>query len=281
MGDDWLSELHWAAEFESAQEVAALIAQADDVDAMDEERTALWRAVHASRPENVQVLLAAGADPARSMMYGWSPARLSLTTEHPLPTEEDLTPEERAAVEERDRLVAVLGGLPRDDGYSLACVAGIDARTALDRLEAEPVEVTYERLEDWRTDLLDEETVVGVTSVPGGCVLMQLWGYSAAGLDVLERLSAGTVAIGMYANPKGGNQGTVYRDGDGDDADLQVGNGVDEQATADDVLLAHLYQDEPAAFCLAYAGLRPTDNRAFTSPELWVRLSQRPARIME
>jgi hypothetical protein len=272
MGDDWLSELHWAAEFESPQEVAALIAQADDVDAMDEERTALWRAVHASRPENVQVLLAAGADPARSMMYGWSPARLSLATEHPLPTAEVLTAEERAAIEERDRLVAALDGLPRDDGYSLACVAGVDARTAFDRLEAESAEVTHEQIQEWRTDPLPGETVLGVTTVPGGCVLMQLWGYSASSLGLLERLSADTIAIGMYANPKGGNHGTVCRDGEVDEWDLHPGEGVDEEATAADVLLSHLYQDEPAAFCIAFAGLRLTDNRAFTAPDLWLRL---------
>ena len=95
---DWLSRLHWAAEFESEQDVAALVAQADDVDAMDEERTALWRAVHAGLPENVRVLLAAGADPTLPMMYGWSPARLSLATGHPVASEEVLTPEELAAV---------------------------------------------------------------------------------------------------------------------------------------------------------------------------------------
>ncbi|SFQ96676.1 hypothetical protein SAMN04488564_101308 [Lentzea waywayandensis] len=275
MGDDWLSELHWAAEFKSPQEVAELIAQADDIDAMDEERTALWRAVHASRPENVRVLLAAGADPARSMMYGWSPARLSLATEHALPTDEVLTDEERAAIEERDRLVAALGGVPRDDGYSLACVAGVDAETALCRLEAESVEVTHEQIQEWRTEPQGGETVLGVTTVPGGCVLMQLWGYTASMSGVLGRLSAGTVAVGMYANPKGGNHGDVYRDGDVDDWDLHPGEGVVEEETAADVLLAHLYQDEPAAFCLAFAGLRPMDDRAFTAPDLWLRLPER------
>ncbi|WP_330277255.1 ankyrin repeat domain-containing protein [Lentzea sp. NBC_00516] len=274
MGDDWLAELHWAAEFESPQEVAELIAQADDVDAMDEERTALWRAVHASRPENVQVLLAAGADPARSMMYGWSPARLSLTTDHPLPTEEVLTDEERAAVVERDRLVAVLGGVPRDDGYSLACVAGVDVETALHRLEAETVEVTPE-IWQWREDPLEGGEVLGATTVPGGCVLMQPKGFAASMPGVLGRLSVGTVAFGMFANPKGGNHGDIHRDGECEASDLNTGGGVDEEETAADVLLAHLYQGEPAAFCLAFAGLRPTDDRAFTAPDLWLRLPER------
>ncbi|GHH56264.1 ankyrin repeat domain-containing protein [Lentzea cavernae] len=265
MGEDALEELHWAAEFKSPREVASLIAEVDDVDAMDEERTALWRAVHAGRHENVQVLLAAGADPARPMMFGWSPARLSLVTGHPLPTTEVLTSEERAAVEERDRLVAALGGIPRDDGYSLACVAGVDAETAARRLEAEPVEVT-EQVWTWDADL----AVVGVTTVPGGCVVMQPKGYTA--VRVGGRLSAGTVAFGMYANPKGGNHGEIWRDGDCEASDLNTGGGVDLEDNAADVLLAHLHQDEPVAYCLAFAGLRPTDARAFTAPDLWLRL---------
>ncbi|SEQ32255.1 ankyrin repeat domain-containing protein [Lentzea albida] len=265
MGEHTLEELHWAAEFKSPEEVAALIAEVDDVDALDEGRTALWRAVHASRFGNVEVLLAAGADPARSMMYGWSPARLSLATEHPLPTDEVLTPEERAAIAERDRLVAALGGVPRDDGHSLACVAGIDAETAVHRLEAEPVEVT-EQVWTWDAD----QAVVGVTTVPGGCVVMQPKGFAAT--HVLERLSVGTVGFGMFANPKGGNHGEIHRDGECEASDLATGAGADLEDTAADVLLAHLYQGEPVAYCLAFAGLRPTDARAFTAPDLWVRL---------
>ncbi|MFD4637200.1 hypothetical protein ACFWN2_07780 [Lentzea sp. NPDC058436] len=265
MGERSLEQLHWAAEFKSAEEVAALIAEVDDVDALDEDRSALWRAVHASRPDNVQVLLAAGADPARQMMYGWSPARLSLATRHPLPTDEVLTPEEHLAVRERGRLVAALGGVPGDDGYSLACVAGLDAATAVQKLEAEPVEVT-EQVWTWDADL----AVVGVTTVPGGCVVMQPKGYTAA--NVLDRLSAGTFGFGMYANPKGGNHGEISRDGECEASDLSTGGGVDLEDTAEDVLLAHLYQGEPVAYCLAFAGLRPIDARAFTAPDLWVRL---------
>lgn len=277
MGDDWLSELHWAAEFESAQEVAALLAQADDVDAMDEGRTALWLAVSARKPDNVQVLLAAGADPARPMMSGWSPARLSLITEHALPTDEVLTPEEHAALEERDRLVAALGGVPEGDGFSLACVAGVDAETALRRLETVSVEATGEQVRDWWEHRFDEgaEHPIGVTTVPGGCVLVQPWGYSASMPGVLVRLSAGTVAYGMYANPKSGNQGSVHRDGETVGWDLHPGGGVAEEDTTADVLRAQLYLDEPVAFCLAYAGLRPKDNRAFTEPDQWLRLPER------
>ena len=41
------------------------------------------------------------------------------------------------------------------------------------------------------------------------------------------------------------------------------------------MLLAELYLDEPVAYCCAYAGLRLTDNRAFTAPDLWLRLPER------
>lgn len=256
MGEDLLYQLHEAAEFGSPQEVAALAAQVDDVDEMDEDRTALWRAVHARKYESVDVLLAAGADPSLPMMFGWSPARLSLTTARPLATDEALTAEERAAIAERDRLVAALGDLPLDDGYSVACVAGIDVETALHRLDGVRV-----------------EGAIGLTTVPGGCVLMQSWGYDASTEDVLDRLSAGTVAYGMYANPKGGNHGGVHRDGASAGWDIETGGGVFDEDTTADVLLAHLYLDEPVAFCCAYVGLRPTDNHAFTAPDLWLRPS--------
>ncbi|MFI6094261.1 hypothetical protein ACIA8G_01810 [Lentzea sp. NPDC051213] len=277
MGDDWLSKLHWAAEFESAQDLAPLIRQATNIDEMDEDRTALWRAVHASRPDNVAALLAVGADPLRPMMYGWSPARLSLATAYPLPTDEVLTPEELAAVEERDRLVAALGGMPEDDGYSLACVAGVDAESALRLLEAESVEVSEDELEDWWEDPFegDAEGTIGVTTVPGGCVLVQPWGFDASMPGVLRRLTAGSVGYGMYANPKSGNQGSIHRDGDTVEWDLHPGGGVAEEETGEDVLRAHLYLGEAAAFCCAYAGLRLADDRAFTSPDLWLRLPER------
>ena len=188
-----------------------------------------------------------------------------------------LTPEELAAVEERDRLVAALGGVPDDDGFSLACVAGVDAQTALLRLEAESVQVTDEQVQDWWEDPFDEiaEHTIGVTTVPGGCVLVQPWGFSASMPGVLDRLSVGTVAYGMYANPKSGNQGSIHRDGETVGWDLHPGGGVDEEDTPADVLRARLYEDEPVAFCLAYAGLRPVDNRAFVTPDLWLRLPAR------
>ncbi|MEV0620180.1 ankyrin repeat domain-containing protein [Nonomuraea sp. NPDC050404] len=70
--------LHRAAGYGSPEVVAALAERADDVDAECEGRTALWEAVFNDRADNALALVAAGADPWRPMMGGWSPGRLSL-----------------------------------------------------------------------------------------------------------------------------------------------------------------------------------------------------------
>jgi len=57
---------------------------------------------------------------------------------------------------------------------------------------------------------------VGVTSVPGrpgGCVITQQ-GYLPHDDAVLQAVSTGTVAYGVYFNPKGGTFGCLVRDGD-------------------------------------------------------------------
>jgi hypothetical protein len=128
--------------------------------------------------------------------------------------------------------------------------------------------------EDWWDEGIGDGAVVGATTVPGGCVLVQTWGYQLSTHDVVERLSVGTVAYGMYANPKSGNQGSAHRDGAGVGSDLHPGGGVSDEATAEDVLRAHLYNGEPVAFCLACSGLRPADDRAFVTPDLWLRLPE-------
>src|SRR3954471_4920566 len=70
--------LHVAAEEGSPQVVAELAGRVADVDAEHQGRSALWTAVYHGRPDNARVLVAAGADPWRPMMAGWSPGRLSL-----------------------------------------------------------------------------------------------------------------------------------------------------------------------------------------------------------
>ncbi|MFC8957531.1 hypothetical protein ACFT8P_33615 [Streptomyces sp. NPDC057101] len=164
-----------------------------DVDGLEGGVTALWEAVVFRSPENARALAAAGAD--RVSIGGWSPGRLSLAGPtpdlFPVPAGMRLTATERAAAREADRLIAALGELYYD-GTGLACVAGIDAAEAVRRLEAVPVadEVIDELLEDpYAYDMDESLRFTGVTSVPGGCVVTQPWGYAPQMPGVLTRLS--------------------------------------------------------------------------------------------
>ncbi|MGI5287766.1 ankyrin repeat domain-containing protein [Nonomuraea polychroma] len=268
--------LHAAAERGSPEVVAELAGRVDDVDAECEGRTALWEAVFNDRPENARALVAAGADPWRPMMGGWSPGRLSLAGPTPglffpfPPGHAGLTEAETAAVAEADRLSGALGGI-EGDGFSLACVRGITAAEAVVRLAGEPVD--EEELEE--IDPFDDEAMefIGLTDVPGGCVVSQQWGYMASAPGVMKALSAGTVAYGMYANPKSGNQGRVYRDGEIVAWDTHPGGGdVSSDDSAEEILLKYLYVGHAEAYCFAGAGLRPTDARASAEPDTHVRL---------
>jgi hypothetical protein len=271
-----------AAECGSPEVVAELARRVDDVDAEHEGRTALWEAVFADRPGNARVLVAAGADPWRPMMNGWSPGRLSLATPTPdLFTRPDgeagLSADETAAVAEARRLIAALGHFD-DDGYSIACVADITADEAVRRLEAEPVDDAdvEEIMEDPWTDFDDSLTVIGVTDVPGGCVVVQPWGYAASNPRVIERLSVGTVCYGLFANPKSGNQGAVARDGVIEEWDTHPGGGdASSEDSAEEILATCLYNGQAEAYCYAGAGLRPTDDRSVNGQvDMWLRLPQ-------
>ncbi|WP_308404315.1 hypothetical protein [Streptomyces sp. ATCC 21386] len=151
------------------------------MDALEDGVTALWEAVMSRKPANARALAAAGADPWRPSLGGWSPGRLSLAGPtpglFPAPDGVSLTATERAAAQEAPRLTAALGEFYYD-GTGLACVAGIDAAEAVRRLEATPVVddsllgVLNELLEDPYAHDMDESLhIVGVTSVPGGCVV--------------------------------------------------------------------------------------------------------------
>lgn len=267
-----------AAEYGSPEVVAELARRVDDVDAEHEGGTALWEAVFANRPGNARALVAAGADPWRPMMNGWSPGRLSLATPTPdlftFPDgEAGLSTTETVAVAEAGRLIAALGRLD-DDGHSIACTAGITAAEAVRRLEAVPFDEAD--VEEIMEDLDDSLTVVGVTDVPGGCVVVQPWGYVASNSGVMERLSVGTVCYGLFANPKSGNQGAVARDGVIEEWDTHPGGGsVDAEESAEEILAAYLYQEEAEAYCYARAGLRPIDNRSITGQaDTWLRLPE-------
>ncbi|WP_188188980.1 ankyrin repeat domain-containing protein [Nonomuraea sp. SYSU D8015] len=274
--------LHAAAGYGSPEVVAELARRVDDVDAEFDERTALWAAVFNNRPDNARALVAAGADPWRPMMAGWSPGRLSLATPTPdlftIPAgEPGLSAAETAAVTEARRLIAALGEFEYD-GLGLACVAGITAAEAVRRLEAVPVsgDEVEEIEEDPWDDFDDNLAVVGITDVPGGCVISQRWGFIPADPEVNKRLSIGTVSYGLFANPKSGNQGSVTRDGEIEEWDTHPGGGgASAHEPPEEILTTYLYHGEAVAYCCAGAGLRLPDARAIVgTPDMWLRLPQ-------
>ncbi|MFE4973935.1 ankyrin repeat domain-containing protein [Kitasatospora sp. NPDC056651] len=272
--------LHRAATVGSPEVVAELAGRVSDVDASDGGTTALWEAVMANRPDNARTLVAAGADPWRPQLGGWSPGRLALAGPDPdlfpVPDgEPGLTAAEQTTVQRGRRLVEVLGRF-HYEGTGLACIAGIDAAEAIRRLEATPVE------EEFMADFLDDPygygmdeglLIAGVTTVPGGCVVTQPWGYTPSTPEAMARLTTGTVGYGLYANPKSGNQGRIVRDGTVEAWDLHPGGGPHPGDTSEEVLDAYLYHRHAVAFACSFAGLRPTSARAVTGPaDTWVRL---------
>ncbi|MGC4813345.1 hypothetical protein ACLQ29_22695 [Micromonospora sp. DT228] len=288
--------LHVAAERCSPAVVAAMAAAASDVDCLSDDQSPLWLAVHSRRHDNARVLAAAGADPWQPMMAGWSPGRLSLASREPdlfgaAPAGVELSPAEREAVE----LAGELGDrlqVDHYDGTGLLCVAGIDAIEAIRRLDGTPM--TEDDLlahydvdvdedpepgdeHDWfwlseTSDLL----LVGVTDVPGGCVITQPWGYQPRTPLTGRLLSAGTIAYALYANPKSGNQGSIYRDGETIGWDLHPGGAPRSTDTSQMVLLSYLYQSQAPAYACAFVGLRPVDARCITGPaDHWVLLPER------
>ncbi|MGI5455804.1 ankyrin repeat domain-containing protein [Streptomyces sp. CA-249302] len=295
--------LHRAALFGSPEVVGELARRVPDVDALENGTTALWDATVAGRTENARALAAAGADPEWIGHGGWTPARLSLAGPEPglfTPTggrpellgppgaqpdpldppghRPRLTDAERAVADEGRRLVAALGDF-HYDGLGLASAAGIDAEEAIRRLEATPAD--RELMASVVADPLDHDMddilrLVGVTTVPGGCVVTQPWGYGPSMPGIHTRLSTGTVSYGLYANPKSGNQGSIHRDGVCEGWDLHPGGGPYAGETPEQVLFSYVYAHHAVAYCLAYADLRPTDARAVLGPpDHWVELPDR------
>lgn len=269
--------LHHAAREGSAEVVAELARLVDDVDAIEDGRTALWLAVNEDKPDNARALVAAGADPNRQMMAGWTPARLSLAGSTPdlFDTGATLTPQEAAAVAEARRLTDALAEID-GDGMSLCCVADVDSTEAVRRLNATIIEDEIDVEDLW--DGLDDDSILtlGITDVPGGCVVSQPWAYGASMPLVALLLSAGTVCYGMYANPKSGNQGESVHDGVITGSDLHPGGGwCAADAPSAEVLRTFLYRNRAIEYCCAYAGVRPADARPFTEPDRWLRLPAR------
>jgi hypothetical protein len=275
--------LHAAADRGSPEVVAELAGRVDDVDAEREGRTALWMAVFEGRTGNARALVSAGADPWRPMMAGWSPGRLSLAGPtpdlFPLPSPEvGLSEAEAAAVAEAERLISALGDYDYDlyDGLGMACVANLSAAEAAARLEAVPADgVDIDGLYEAPWNKPDAELIVGITDVPGGCVIIQPWGYTPRTPGVAKRVSPGTVCYSLYANPKGGISGCVARDGMVSGWETQSAYTMPADALAERILAAYLYRDHSVAFCCAGAGLRLTDAGPTIGSDMWLKLPER------
>ncbi|WP_245812162.1 ankyrin repeat domain-containing protein [Actinophytocola xinjiangensis] len=256
-------DLHDAADYGNAEAVAALAATAPDVDELAEGRTPLWRAVFAGKPDNARALVAAGADPHRPMMSGWSPARLAAAGPTPdlFGPPATLSDHESALLTESTRLRSVLGETYLL-GLGLACVAGIDVAETTRRLHATPCT---------RDD--NDLAVVGASDVPGGTVLTQPMGYRPQQQDVHERLSPGTFCYALYENPKSGTQGSLSRNGVLVAADLFPAGEAMENEPSDQVLLAYTCRHDAIAYACALTGLRLPDARPITGPpDVWLRL---------
>lgn len=281
--------LHRAAAHGSPEVVAELARRVADVDAIEYGTTALWEAVMSDRPDNARTLAASGADPWRPLIGGWSPGRLSLAGPTPdlFPPpdgEAGLTEQEREAAQEGKRLVEALGTLDYD-GTGLACVTGIDAEEAIRRLQATPADGDdiAELMDDpYAYDLDETLHIIGVTTVPGGCVVTQPWGYAPSMPGVLARLSTGTACYGLYANPKSGNLGSIVRDGVVEGWDLHPGGAPDPDATPEEVLASYLFRHSAVAYSCAWAGLRLPDARAVVGPaDVWVELPEGTTGVCE
>ncbi|MEJ2579114.1 MAG: ankyrin repeat domain-containing protein [Kineosporiaceae bacterium] len=308
--EPWARPLHLAAETGSGEAVTELAAQVSDIDALDDARSALWVAVYERRTEVIKALLAAGADPWRPMMAGWSPGRLALAgpdaalfttatgisaTAGTSAAETDaraLSQAEAEMVARSARFSDALTDLDTD-GLGLAAVAGIDAREAIRRLRAVPddefptnTDATGQGLDprQVREDLLDlavddgsgMELLVGVSDVPGGCVITQPWSYAPSMPVVQQLLSAGTRCYGFYGNPKSGDQGSACVDGARIAGDTWPGGPAEAEDPADLVLISFLHNSDPVGYVCAYAGLHLDDARPVTGlPDHWVRLPER------
>ncbi|HEX2298402.1 MAG TPA: hypothetical protein VHH34_07780, partial [Pseudonocardiaceae bacterium] len=144
-------------------------------------------------------------------------------------------------------------------------------------VDGELLDMLEELLEEpYAYDMDDSQHIIGVTSVPGGCVVTQPWGYAPQMPGVLKRLSAGTVCYGLYANPKSGDQGSIARDGVIEDGDLCPGLWPEPDDSPEEVLAYYLYLHNAVAYACAFAGLRLTDARPVTGPaDVWVQLPER------
>lgn len=211
---------------ESVAELARLVTDVDAVDGSGE--TPLWHAVAHGRADNAAALLAAGADAWTPRVAGRSPGSLALTTEL-APLFADLPgavlpgPERVAAQRAADEQARVFRGV-HTEGLAVAFVGGVDEEEVIRRLGADPDRVPVLDLDaepgpyGTGPDGFDPygpraDGFVGVSGVPGGCVLTHPAGHLASSASVLAAVSPGGRAYGVYFNPKGGTFGHLSVDG--------------------------------------------------------------------
>jgi hypothetical protein len=245
-----------------------------DVDVLWRGRTALWEAVM-HRHHAVATLLAdAGADPWAPLIGGWSPGRLALAGPHPAlfgAPDTHLSAAEMTAIGRARRLIAAVGD-PEVEGMSFACAAHVDSAEAAGRLRAMPIEIDDFELwsaDPWSEGMTDDEVAhtVGVTDVPGGCVVTQWAGFAAATPGLLARLTPGSSAYALAVEEKQGGQGVAFHHGNLIGSGLSPGSGdCGPDDTGSEVLRAYLYYGHPVAYCCDAAGLSPRTPQAFTGP---------------
>ncbi|WP_326667095.1 ankyrin repeat domain-containing protein [Streptomyces canus] len=288
--------LHLTAEQGSAEAVAALLPHIADVDVRDDdEHTPLWYAVHSMDEATVRALIDAGADVWTPQAEPWSPGRLLLTTPlaplvRHLPGAVELPPEEVAAQQAADALIAAFGTEPMwTEGLGVCFVQGVGEDELVRRLGADPAQCPRTDPDDAPFDPMDYDEslryvgVRGVDGAPGGCVITQD-GYMPSDDAVLRAISAGTTAYGVYFNPKGGTFGALARDGEivaGDE--IHIGP---HDSDPDAYWTFRFWQRKHAfpygadvlAYCCAAAGLRISDGRDAVDGQAsrrWVALPTR------
>ncbi|GAA0480135.1 hypothetical protein GCM10009544_47620 [Streptomyces stramineus] len=281
--------LHRAAAVGSPEVVRELERVVTNVDRTDDEGvTALWEAVCHGAEENAAVLLAAGADAWTARIGRWSPGRLALTTRlaplfgDAVMASSQLTDAELAAFRAADAQAAVFGEGLNTEGISVAFVSGVDATEAIRRLEADPYPTgseEYDPFDDWD----HSSRVVGVTAVPGGCVLLQPTFYGLSTDSCLTAVTTGGGrAYGVYFNPKGGTFGTLATDGQVRRRE-EIGLPPDEQSP--EGFWTHrfwlwdaeerLWNASKLAYACDQAGLAISDSRAVNgSPDVWAELHE-------
>jgi hypothetical protein len=260
----------------SLRALEPLIRGSADVDAVWWGRTALWDAVMHRHHDIARRLAGAGADPWRPLIAGWSPGRLALAGPEPAlfgppPPDARLTAAEQTEIARADDLIATAGDLATGE-VSIACLSRVDSAEATGRLRAVPIEVPDPAdwaVDPWSQGLTEHEVeyTVGISDVPGGCIVTQWAGATACAPGVLSVLTRGTLGYALQATRHSGAQGVLFRNGRMIDNDLVPGGGRSlPDDPADEVLRAYLYYENPIPYACDVTALTPADPHPFTGP---------------